>query len=234
MRAVIYSRVSHTDQVENGSSLDTQHNQILSFCEYKNMEIVEHFTDAGISGRKYENRPNFVRMMQRVERGGINAVVVYSLSRFGRNIRDTLNYLDKLDKLNVSFYAIDLNIDTSTSHGKLVLQIMSALSEFESNQMSDRIKVVMQNNKDKKRTYCGNPPYGFENFKGTLRPIQSEMDIVHKAHELRNKEGLSYHKIAKYFNDQNIPTRSGGKFYAVTIEKIIKNGIYKDQLSSTA
>jgi len=227
MKAVMYSRVSHIDQVNNGSSLDTQKARIEDFCRYKGIEIVEHYKDAGISGRKFENRPNFVRMMQRLERKDVNAVVVYSLSRFGRNIRETLNYLERLEKWGVSFFAIDLNIDTSTSHGKLILQIMSALSEFESNQMSDRIKSVMSHNKEKKITYCGNPPLGYENVDGVLRPNQEEIKIVKDIFAMHKKD-LSMNEIARQLNKNGYKGKNGGEFYAVTIQKILKNEIYKE------
>lgn len=227
MKAVVYTRVSHLDQVENGSSLDTQLDRIQDFCKFKGVEIIEHYKDAGISGRKFENRPNFVRMMQRVERGDIHAIVVYSLSRFGRNIRETLNYLEKLEKWGVSFYAIDLGIDTSTSHGKLIMQIMSALSEFESNQMSDRIRAVMGNNKSKKMTYCGNPPLGYDNVDGVMRPKEKEIEIVKSIFDMHEKN-ISMNEIARQLNKKGYKSKKGSKFYAVTIQKILNNDIYKE------
>jgi len=227
MKAVIYSRVSHIEQVQNGSSLETQKDRIEDFCRYKGIEVVEHYKDAGISGRKFENRPNFVRMMQRIERGDINAVVVYSLSRFGRNIRETLNYLERLEKWGVAFYAIDLGIDTSTSHGKLIMQIMSALSEFESNQMSDRIRAVMGHNKSKKITYCGNPPLGYDNVDGTLKPKKDEIKIVQEIFAMHKKD-LSMNEIARQLNKNGYKGKKGGEFYAVTIQKILQNEIYKE------
>ena len=89
-------------QVE-GYSLDAQKDRILKFAEYQNMEIVGEYCDAGKSGKSVTGRPEFTRMLEDIESGvdNIDYVLVFKLSRFGRNAADVLNSLQFLQDYGV-------------------------------------------------------------------------------------------------------------------------------------
>lgn len=225
-RAAIYTRVSHTNQVEDGSSLENQSEKLEAFCKYNDYEIVARLSDAGISGRKFENRQNFMKMMDLAKNKEIDVVVVYSLSRFGRNLKDTLKWIEYLEKNGVSFYTQDFQADTSTSHGKLMMQMVAAFAEFESNQRSDLITSVMSHLKDKKKVYCGPTPLGFNKEGDDLVPDTGEMVIVKRIFDMRST-GKSYFAIANALNSEGIKGKKGGQFNQTTIKKIVTNDIYK-------
>ena len=225
-RAAIYTRVSHVNQVEVGSSIDNQTEKLKAFCAYNNYEIVAELSDAGVSGRKFINRQNFMKMMDLAANRQIDVVVVYSLSRFGRNVKDTLKWIDYLEKNNVSFYTQDFQADTSTSHGKLMLQMIAAFAEFESNQRSELIVSVMDHLKQNGKVYCGPTPFGFVKDGDDLRPQPEEIVIVNRIFKLKS-EGVSYKKIADALNEDGILGKKGGRFQQMTIKKIVDNKIYE-------
>jgi site-specific DNA recombinase len=230
-KAAIYTRVSHVNQVEDGSSIENQTDKLKAFCLYNNYEIVAELSDAGVSGRKFENRQNFMKMMDLAKNKKIDVVVVYSLSRFGRNLKDTLKWIEYLDKNNVSFYTQDFQADTSTSHGKLMLQMIAAFAEFESNQRSELITSVMDHLKDSGRVYCGPTPLGFVKEGDILKPQDNEISIVRRIFKLKS-EGVSYRDIANQLNNDGIVGKKGGRFQQMTIKKIVDNRIYERFIDS--
>ena len=225
-RAAIYTRVSHTNQVEDGSSIENQTEKLHAFCKYNNYEIVADLSDAGVSGRKFENRQNFMKMMEMAKNKEIDVVVVYSLSRFGRNLKDTLKWIEYLEKNNVSFYTQDFQADTSTSHGKLMLQMIAAFAEFESNQRSELITSVMDHLKGSGKVYCGPTPLGFVKDGDVLKPQDKELDVVRRIFRMKS-EGVSYKRIADDLNEDGILGKKGGRFQQMTIKKIVDNKIYE-------
>lgn len=224
-RAVYYTRVSHDNQVEDGSSLDNQDDRIKKFCELNDYKIVGNFSDPGVSGRKFENRPEFMKMIKMVDKHETDVVVVYSLSRFGRNVKDTLKWISYLESKGVSFYTLDFQIDTSTSHGKLMLQMMAAFAEFESNQRGELIQSVMKYLKKEQKVYCGPTPLGFDKQDGNLVVNEAEMNVVRKIYNWKPVYG--YTTIATLLNRSGYQTKKGKKFYHTTVEKILNNNIYE-------
>ena len=228
-RAEIYTRVSTSMQVEDGSSIDNQIEKLETFCTYNNYELTHRFSDPGVSGRKFENRPQFMEMIRLAEKKEIDVVVVYSLSRFGRNLKDTLKWIEHLEKNGVSFYTQDFQADTGTSHGKLMMQMIAAFAEFESNQRSEMIVSVMGHLKDQEKVYCGPTPLGFIKENDQLVVIQEEMTIVKSIFEMK-EQGLSYLIIASSLNKAGVKGKKGGRFGQNTIKRIIDNKIYQRYL----
>jgi site-specific DNA recombinase len=227
-RAVYYTRVSHENQVEDGSSLDNQEDRIEAFCKLNNYEIVATFSDPGVSGRKFENRPDFMKMIDMVKRKEVDVVVVYSLSRFGRNTKDTLKWVAFLENYGVSFYTLDFQFDTSTSHGKLMLQMIAAFAEFESNQRGELISSVMKYLKKENKVYCGPIPFGFDKNDGNLIVNENEMKIVRKIFTC--KKQMKYSEIARHLNRDGFTSKTGKQFHHSTIIKIVNNNIYEQFL----
>ena len=221
MNAYIYTRVSHTSQADKGTSLDNQMDRLRQFCALNGWTIAGEYIDPAYSGRNFK-RPAFQKMMADLRSNSI--VLVHSLSRFGRNTREVLDQIDKLTKQDIMFYSMDINVDTSTSHGKMILSIMSALAQFESDNTSDRIKSVMGNRKLKGLRYCGNPPLGLEVKNGKLVE-NGDMTTVRFIFALKSK-GWASSFIANHLNKTGYTGAKGGKFQANTINKILNNKIY--------
>ncbi len=227
--AAIYSRVSTEYQSEGGHSMEAQRGYVEEFARFKGYTDLVHYSDPAFSGRRFDNRPEFLRMISDIDDGKISAVIVYSLSRFGRNTADTIKWVNHLHSKKVAFYIVDLNIDTTTTHGNLIFQIMSSLAEFESNQTSDRIKSVMNFRKKSHKVYSANTPFGFETKGDKLVPSPGEMRMVKTIFNLR-KEGKTLQEICDYVNGKGFRGRKGKEFQRNSIKFILENEIYKEYI----
>ena len=121
----IYTRVSTTMQVD-GYSLDAQKEKLKRYAEFQNMEIVNEYSDEGKSGKSVEGRPEFQRMLDNIENGTdeVQFVLVFKLSRFGRNAADVLNSLQRMQDFGVNLICVEDGIDSSKDSGKLMISVM--------------------------------------------------------------------------------------------------------------
>lgn len=224
MKAVGYIRVSTDMQADKGTSLENQVDRIIEFCQKKGLFLENIFEDAGFSG-KNTKRPGFQEMMKQVNKGGISAIVVWHSTRFARNLRDFLNHMDILEKKKVKFYSIE-EPEMSGSSGKAMRNLMAVFAEYQSDVTGEYTRSVKSNLKKNKKVYCAFPPLGYENKDGILIANPNRLQMVEEIKTMR-ASGHSLHKIAKHYNNQGITGAKGGKFYAVTIQKILNNNIYE-------
>ena len=130
-RCVLYPRVSTEMQVD-GYSLEGQKNMLTRFADREEMIIVDTYEDAGKSGKSIEGRPAFQKMLRDIEDGlDIDYILVYKLSRFGRNAADILNSLELVQSYGVNLICIEEGIDSSQTSGKLLISVLSAVAEIE-------------------------------------------------------------------------------------------------------
>ena len=114
-KCYIYTHVSTAIQVD-GYSLDAQKDKLRKYAEYQDMTIVSEFSDEGFSGKNIKGRPEFTRMMEKIESGedGVDFVMVFKLSRFGRNAADVLNSIQTMQDYGVNLICVEDGIDSST------------------------------------------------------------------------------------------------------------------------
>ncbi|MBQ9870856.1 MAG: recombinase family protein [Eubacterium sp.] len=131
-KCYIYTRVSTAIQVD-GYSLDAQKDKLRKYAEYQDMTIAEEFSDEGHSGKNIKGRSEFVRMMEKIESSedGVEYVLVFKLSRFGRNAADVLNSLQIMQDYGVNLICVEDGIDSSKDAGKLMISVLSAVAEIE-------------------------------------------------------------------------------------------------------
>ena len=163
-KCYIYTRVSTAAQTE-GYSLEAQKERLRQFAEYKDLEIAGEYCDAGRSGHSIKGRPSFMEMLDDItaEEDGISFVLVYKLSRFGRNAADVLKSMQLLMDYDVDLVCVEDSIDSSTQDGRLTLAILSAVAEIE----RENINVQFMAGKMQKILdggWSGGPlPYGYRN-----------------------------------------------------------------------
>ena len=131
-KCYIYTRASTSMQVE-GYSLDAQKDKLRKYAEYQEMSIVGEYSDEGKSGKSVEGRPQFKQMLADVESGkdNVDYVLVFKLSRFGRNAADVLSSLQKMQDYGVNLICVEDGIDSSKDAGKLMISVLSAVAEIE-------------------------------------------------------------------------------------------------------
>ncbi len=224
MKAIGYIRVSTDLQADKGTSLENQVARIKEFAEKRGLILENIFEDAGFSG-KNTNRPGFQAMMNRINQGGVGALIVWHSTRFARNLRDFINHMDILEKKKIKFYSIE-EPEMSGSSGKAMRNLMAVFAEYQSDVTGEYTRSVKSNLKKNKKVYCGFPPLGFVNQDGVLVRDPNGMKIVEEIKVMR-VNGMSLHKIANYLNNQGVKGSKNGKFHAVTIQKILNNSIYE-------
>jgi len=222
-KAIGYIRVSTDMQADKGTSLENQVQRIKEYAKKKGLTLEHIYEDAGFSG-KNTNRPAFKEMIERIDKGGVSALIVWHSTRFARNLRDFINHMADLEKKKVKFYSIE-EPEMSGSSGKAMRNLMAVFAEYQSDVTGDHTRSVKHNLKKNKKVYCPNPPLGYQNVEGKLVKDPFYYNIAQIIIEQYNS-GTSLWKIAKGLNDKGIKGNKGGKFYPSTIKKVITNNIY--------
>lgn len=140
MKVALYARVSTNQQ-----DLEIQTNQLKDYALKMNYDVYDYYCDI-ISGNK-DSRPSFNLLLEDMRKNKFDAIVVTKLDRIGRSLQHLLSMFDEFNKRGISFIATTQNIDTSTSAGKLQMQIMGAFAEFERNLISERTRDALKGNK---------------------------------------------------------------------------------------
>ena len=163
-RAAGYIRVSTAEQSLKGLSIETQIAEIENYAKLHNMKLEEFYIDRGITARKsLERRTDFMRMMRDVESGKINHIIVLRLDRFFRNIYDYHKMMNEyLDPNNCGWSAVKEQYTTTTTNGRLMINLRLSIAEQECDTDSDRIKDVFENRVKTGFAISGAQPWGFK------------------------------------------------------------------------
>ncbi|HEO6620843.1 TPA: recombinase family protein, partial [Streptococcus agalactiae] len=139
-----------------------QIDSLTKYCDAMGWVIYKNYSDAGYSGGKLE-RPAISELIEDGKNNKFDTVLVYKLDRLSRNVKDTLYLIkDIFTKNNIHFVSIKENIDTSSAMGNLFLTLLSAIAEFEREQIKERMQFgVMNRAKSGKTTAWKTPPYGY-------------------------------------------------------------------------
>ena len=132
VKCYIYTHVSTAMQID-GYSLEAQKTKMKAFCDYNEYEIAGEYEDAGKSGKSIEGRIAFNQMMDDIKSGKdeVSYVLVFKLSRFGRNAADVLATLQVMQDFGVNLICVEDGIDSSKDAGKLMISVLSAVAEIE-------------------------------------------------------------------------------------------------------
>jgi len=130
-KAVSYVRVSTSRQAKEGESLSTQRKALQAFAKGNNFDLVEMYSDEGISGGSVEKRPGLQTLLQDVQNHNFQYVLIHRLSRLGRNARELLNNIQLLKEAGVSVIFLKENLDLSNSYGNFMVTMLAAMAELE-------------------------------------------------------------------------------------------------------
>ena len=203
-KCVLYPRVSTEMQVD-GFSLDGQINSLKRFADREEMMVADIYEDAGKSGKSIEGRPAFKQMLSDIANGlQIDYILVYKLSRFGRNAADILNSLEFVQNYGVNLICIEEGIDSSQTSGKLLISVLSAVAEIERENI---IEQTMNGRKEKARQGGWNggfAPYGYY-LKDKMLFIQDEeAEVIRLIYDKFANTTMGYGGVAQYLNLQGI------------------------------
>ena len=201
-KCYIYTRVSTSMQVD-GYSLDAQKDKLRKYAEYQEMSIVGEYSDEGKSGKSVEGRPQFKQMLADVESGkdNVDYVLVFKLSRFGRNAADVISSLQKMQDYGVNLICVEDGIDSSKDVGKLMISVLSAVAEIE------RENILVQTMEDRRqkaregRWNGGFAPYGYQLVNGELIIAEDEAEIIRIIYDKFVNTTMGMAAIAAFLNN---------------------------------
>src|ERR1700675_544349 len=134
MKVALYSRCSTAEQ-----NVAMQVEELRAYCQRRQWDIAEEFTDSGVSGAK-QSRPALNRLLSESKRRKFDAVLVYRYDRFARSLRGLVNALAEFDALGIHFVSLHEGVDTSTPNGRLVFGIFASIAEFERELIRSRVR----------------------------------------------------------------------------------------------
>ncbi|HEX4133309.1 MAG TPA: recombinase family protein [Bryobacteraceae bacterium] len=224
MRAIGYARVSTDKQADGGVSLDAQQEKIRAMAVVHGSQLQDVIVDAGESAKTLD-RPGMERLLALVDARKVDVVIVAKLDRLTRSVKDLASLLERFTRRGVALVSVAESLDTSTAAGRLVLNIMVSVSQWEREAIGERTRDAMAHMKTTRQVYSPTP-YGFERIGDVLTTAGDELRTVEQIREWHSA-GWTLRAIASELNRLGIATKNGGAaWYASTIRGILTNRLH--------
>ena len=236
-KCYIYTRVSTSMQVE-GYSLDAQKDKLRKYAEYQEMSIVGEYSDEGKSGKSVEGRPQFKQMLSDIENGkdNVDYVLVFKLSRFGRNAADVLSSLQKMQDYGVNLICVEDGIDSSKDAGKLMISVLSAVAEIERENIFVQTMEGRRQKAREGRWNGGFAPYGYQLVNGELIIAEDEAEIIRIIYDKFVNTTMGMAAIAAFLNNSGYKKKLRQNntiegFSTSFVKGVLDNSIYCGKLA---
>ena len=237
---VIYIRVSSERQVQ-GYSLEGQKRYLKEWAEFEGMTVSDTYVEPGKSGKSISGREVFQAMLDDISTGQVQAdyVVVFKLSRFGRNAKDILNSLTFIQRYGVNLICKEDGLDSSTSMGRMMITILGAVAEMERENILAQTMLGREEKAKQGGWNGGFATYGYELADGRLHVKEEEAGIVRQVFEMFVNQGIGYSTIAGKLNRQGIPKlpskNSHGRTFtdwtADHVKRMLDNPLYTGRIA---
>lgn len=218
IRAGIYARIS-SDREGDNLAISRQLDDCEALAERKGWQVAERYVDADISAYSGKPRPEYTRMLEEIEAGVVEAVLVYHADRLHRHPRELEDFIDLCQRRQVALATVTGDVDLSTHDGQLIARIQGAVARKESDDKSRRIR-----RKHEELAQAGLPsgggtrPFGYEADRRTLRPAEAEV-IRHCAQ--RSLAGDSLRALCLDLNRRGIGTVTGSEWKPQTLKRML-------------
>ena len=228
--AAVYIRVSTDEQAE--LSPETQLEKIREYARREGIMILQDqiYVDAGISGKRADKRPEFMRMIAAAKEKNcpFSALLVWKFSRFARNQEESIFYKSVLrSKCGVDVISVSEPL-IAGHFGSLIERIIEWMDEFYSIRLSEEVKRSMEVNARRGKLQS-TPSFGYRVEDGRLVPQPEEAQLVQKIFS-DFVAGKGLYPIARELNAMGIKTHRGNPFENRTIEYIVRNPVYIGKL----
>jgi len=233
--AALYSRVSTTEQAEEGYSIEEQERLLRKFCDDNNYTIFKVYSDRGISGKSIKARPAMKEMLKDSEEKKFDIVITWKINRIARNTLELLQIVDLLEKNAIAFKSHSESFETETPMGKFSLQMLGAVGELERGTIAQNVKMGMMARAREGR-WNGGVVFGYDvvqrenttnkKRKDTELIVNEKEEEVVKTIFTMYSEGNGYKAITSYLNKFGYTTKRGNPFSVGSIKDILTNPIY--------
>lgn len=204
MRALAYCRVSTTEQGDSKAGLEAQERVIRAEITHRDWDLVDVRQDVA-SGKSLRKRDELGRTLRDLRDGHADALVVAKLDRLSRSVLDFAGIMETASNEGWSVVVLDLSVDTTTTNGELIANIMIALAQWERRLIGDRTRSALESVRAR-GTRLGRPTGVCAE---TLRLIR-----------ILRERGQSWQGIADALTTEGIPTAQGGRWHGATVRKI--------------
>jgi site-specific DNA recombinase len=225
-RAILYSRVSTDKQAETGVSLEMQANKLRAQAGLHDYTVIAEIVDDGESACSLD-RPGIQRALDMLKTGEADTLVVYKLDRLTRSLKDFQFLLEEFF-MNERFTLVSIcdSIDTRTATGRLVLNVMMSVFQWERESIGERTRDGLQHKKANGDVYCKRV-YGYNNVDGRLEPNVDEQATIRQIIKYIDEYKWSFNSTANHLNSTTIPAPCGQKWYHHTVKAIYEREISK-------
>ena len=238
LRCAAYTRKSSEEGLElEFNSLHAQREAALAYIASQRSEgwiaLPDHYDDGGISGGTLE-RPALQRLLRDIETGMVDVVVVYKIDRLSRSLTDFAKLVDVFERHNVTFVSVTQQFNTTTSMGRLTLNILLSFAQFEREVIGERIRDKFAASRKKGMWMGGWPPLGYEVQDRRLVVVEREAAVVRRIFDRFAKTGSAL-TVARELNAAGEVTKRracadgvrGGKPWTKgAVYKVLANRVY--------
>ena len=241
-KCYIYTRVSTELQID-GYSLEAQKERLRREASHRRMQVCGEYSDEGKSGKNIAGRPEFKKMLSDIKSGkdDVDYVLVFKLSRFGRNAADTLNSLQFMEDYGVNLLCVEDGIDSAGAAGKLIISVLASVAEIERSNISEQTMAGRRQKARDGKWNGGFAPYGYQlvNKEGEKAKVlvinEEEAELVRQIYKLYLQNmGLS--RVAKWLNDNGYTKkiRQNGSVSLISsafVKGVLDNPVYAGFIS---
>ncbi len=219
-KTIAYLRVSTEKQADKGCSLDAQRAKVEAYATLYDLEIVEVIVDAGESAKTLD-RPGLKRALEMLRRRSAEALLVVKLDRLTRSVRDLGELVSgPFAPGKAALMSVGEQIDTRSAAGRLVLNVLASVSQWEREAIGERTSTAMQHMRSSGQYTGGEARYGFRAAEGgNVEPIESEQTVIARARALA--EGRSLRDVAELLALEGFKNRTGKRFGAMSISRML-------------
>ncbi len=222
----------------DGYSLDAQRERLLKEAKHREMKVVGEFSDEGKSGKNVVGRPEFQRMLKLIEQKAddIDYVLVFKLSRFGRNTADVLNSLQFMQDYGVNLLCVDDGIDSAGASGKLMIPVLSAVAEIERENIQAQTMAGRWQKAKEGKWNGGFAPYGYKLINGMLEIEETEAEVIQIIYDKYVHTSMGMNGIARWLNNNGYKkikrqNNTVDLFSAHFVKGVIDNPVYVGKIA---
>jgi site-specific DNA recombinase len=228
MKAIGYVRVSTDRQAEQGVSLEAQEAKIRAMATVQSAELLDVIVDGGESAKSL-NRPGLQRLLDLINAGKVDTVIVAKLDRLTRSVKDLCGLLELFERRKVALVSVAESLDTGSAAGRLVITIIGAVSQWEREAIGERTRDALRHKRGKGER-VGNIEYSYRLSADRIHvePDPAEQAALAAIRKLR-LGGHSLRAVAGVLNDSGHRTRRGTQWRLESVVRAINQEATKGQ-----
>ena len=223
MKLVAYLRVSTDEQERSGLGLEAQESKVRAYCDLYGHELVALVQDSA-SGKNL-NRPGLQEALSMLKSGEADGLIVAKLDRLTRSVVDMGQLLKSYFSGRSSLVVVVEQVDTGTAAGRLVVNLLTSVSEWERQAIGERTRDALRAKRARGEKTGGGVPFGFSVVDGKLVEDRQEQEVMRLVLDLR-AEGYSFRQIAAQLNRDGATPKRGGQWFPAQVRNLCVRPTY--------